>query len=837
MGIKQKVFTRRYKNGFTACVAPCSGIAVQVELCVKTGSIHESSNLGCGLSHFLEHMLFQGCRNYPGRSVSDTVSRLGGNMNAYTSFDRTDYHIFLPARHTGKAIDILTSMVRFPELPENICETEKQVILRECDLSLDNPGTMLIRNLIETVYLKHPVRVPVIGYKPQIESVSRELLAEYHSKRYTPERSFMAVAGNVDPEKVFDLIGEAIEDWQPGSPFEEPLPEEDLQYWQRENCFRFSDNLARIAVGLRPCTNSSDIAAHNILWGALGMGSAGILPIKFMVNNPLALDLRTFDCNIPGGGISAISGVAREKDVEKLRTGILRELKKIANGDIPDATIKQEQTQQYAEKLRRARDVENISGELVDNLIANGSADTEDHLFNAIMKVTPDDVRQLAAKELDEKNFSVILQLPESKSSRKSRTNTAPTVKPPQNTVKGNNFFCCSDRSVPQISVALVMPAGPLFDPENQTGLSSMAIKMLSCGTRNMSEEKLMLSLDRCGADFYAQCHANSAICQLTVPKKHFKKAFDILKSQLFASSFREDIFEREREKTADVLRHKQLTPLPLAVQRSAMLLTSGHPSAVGRDGSLETLGILECQAARKQLAMMLDAGNIKIGFAGDISPEDAEACAAELTANCIKNSDVLPFAADPVFTDKPLNEDIPIDREQSAVVMSIAGTASTSRREQIAVSILRQLENGLGSRLFEMVREDNSLAYSVGLNITSGLKRGVISFHAKTAKGKQKSVLELFAKELERLKNHGITPEEFAKAKEQAAFALAGNFSTPAYILPEIMLDLYYGYAPADTPEAVEKLYLDYTMDEFYQVFDPVFAGAVPVTVTAGNI
>ena len=78
---------------------------------------------------------------------------------------------------------------------------------------------------------------------------------------------------------------------------------------------------------------------------------------------------------------------------------------------------------------------------------------------------------------------------------------------------------------------------------------------------------------------------------------------------------------------------------------------------------------------------------------------------------------------------------------------------------------------------------------------------------------------------------------EEFTKAKEQAAFALAGNFSTPAYILPEILLDLYYGYAPADTPEKVEKLYLDYTPDEFYQVFDPIFSNAVPVTVAAGNI
>ena len=837
MAIRQKFFTRRYKNGFTACVAPCSGIALQAELCVKTGSIHESSRLGCGLSHFLEHMLFQGCRNYPQRSVSDTVSRLGGNMNAYTSFDRTDYHIFLPARHVDKAIDILTSMVRFPELPEEVCRSEKQVILRECDLSLDNPGTMLIRNLIETVYLKHPVRVPVIGFKPQIESVSRELLAEYHRQRYTPERSFMAVAGNVDPEKVFDLIGQAIENWAPGSPFEEPLPAEEPQYWRRESSFSFPDNLARIAVGLRPCTPSSDIAAHNILWGALGMGSAGILPIKFMVRNPLAIDLRSFDCNIPGGGISAVSGVAREKDVEKLRTGILCELKKIAGGDIPDATIKQEQTQQYAEKLRRARDVENIAGELVDNFVANGSADTEDYLFNSIMKVTPDDVRRVAAQELDEKNFSVILQLPESQSSPKSRQKNISAAKESANTVKGNNFFCCSDRGVPQISVALVMPAGPLFDPENQTGLSAMAVKMLSCGTVNMSEEKLMLSLDRCGADFYAQCHANSAICQLTVPKKHFKRAFEIFKTQLFASSFREDIFERERGKTADVLRHKQLTPLPLAVQRSAMLLTSGHPSAIGRDGSLETLAQLKCQTAKQQLDMMLDARNIKIGFAGDISPEYAEACAAEFTANCPDSSTRLPFAGDPVFTSIPLNEDIPIDREQSAVVMSIAGTASTSRSQQIAVSILRQLENGLGSRLFEMVREDNSLAYSVGLNITSGLKRGIISFHAKTAKGKKERVLELFSKELERLKNHGITPEEFAKAKEQAAFALAGNFSTPAYILPEIMLDLYYGYSPADTPEAVEKIYLDYTIDEFYQVFDPVFSGAVPVTVTAGNI
>lgn len=836
MSIKQKVYTRRYSNGFTACVAPCSGIAVQVELCIKSGSIHEGDQLGCGLSHFLEHMLFQGCRNHPGRSVSDTISKLGGNMNAYTSFDRTDYHAFLPARHVAEAIKILTSMVRFPELPEEVCKSEKLVILRECDLSLDNPGTMLIRNLIQTVYQKHPVRVPVIGYKNQIEQVTREQLADYHKRRYTPERSFMVVAGNVDPEKIFDLIGNAIEDWQIGTPFEQSLPTEEPQYWKRENSISFPDNLSRIAVGLRPCTTTADIAAHNILWGAIGLGSAGILPVKFMVQNPLALDLRSFDCNIPGGGISAISAVAQEKNIDKLKTGILKELKNIANGNIPDAAVKREQTQQYAEKLRRAKDIEAIAGELVDNFVANGSADTEDYLFNEIMRVTPDDVRRIAEKELDEKLFSIMIQHAE-KQSGKKKIKAAYSVSTQKNTFKNGNFYCCTDRDVPQVSVALVMPAGPLFDPANQIGLSSIAAKMLMTGTTRLSEEKLLHSLDRCGADFYAQCHANSAICQLTVPKKHFKRAFDILNEQLFDSSFQKEIFERELQKTTDMLRHRELTPLPLAAQRAKMLLTFGHPSAIGKDGCFETLAALDEQAAKNHLARLLNRNTLKIGFAGDITLDEAENYANMLFANCRNTDETLKIASDPEFTKIPLNEDIHIAREQSAVVMSIAGIASPTRKEQIAVSILRQLENGLGSRLFEMVREDNSLAYSVGLNITTGLKQGILTFHAKTAKGKKDQVLSLFSQELERLKKHGITSEEFAKAKEQAAFILAGSFSTPAYILPEILLDLYYGFSPADTPEKVEKLYLDYTMDEFYQVFDKVFNNAVPVTVAAGNI
>ncbi|MBR7155726.1 MAG: insulinase family protein, partial [Lentisphaeria bacterium] len=78
-------------NGFRICHFRRPGPAVEIQIWVKTGSIHEDAYLGCGLSHFLEHMLFQGSRNYPGHAITDRVTAMGGTLNACTSYDHTSY--------------------------------------------------------------------------------------------------------------------------------------------------------------------------------------------------------------------------------------------------------------------------------------------------------------------------------------------------------------------------------------------------------------------------------------------------------------------------------------------------------------------------------------------------------------------------------------------------------------------------------------------------------------------------------------------------------------------------------------------------------------------------
>lgn len=834
---RQKILSRHYSNGFAAYIYPCRGIAAQVEICVRSGSIHEEELLGCGISHYIEHMLFQGCKGYPDRTVSSIVSSLGGNMNAYTSFDRTDYHIYLPAKHIEKAVDILINMVRFPEFPENTCKSEKEVIARECDLANDKPGTVTLLNLISELYRIHPVRVPVIGCKEQLLGVTRETLTAYHAKRYTPARSFMVVTGNVDAERVFDLIEEKICDWKNSNVAEPILPVDPGQLWKREREFFFADNLSRLVIGTRPDTPAKQTAAHSILWGALGMGCAGILPVKFTVDDPLALDLRIIDYTLPGGGLSAVSAVAKDKDIQKLRSGILRELEKVAKNGISRSAVMQEKTQQYADRLRRANDIEAVSADIVDCVIVNGTPDFENSMYKKLNEVTVDDIMETARRELADERFAIVVQHGK-KQSHKISLSSAGSIKCDVSATENSaELLTLTDKSVPQISVALVMPAGPVFDPAGKTGLSSLAVRMLSTGTEKYSESKLLTLLDRCGADLYTGCHANSAICQLTVPRRHFAKAFEIFTEQLMHSSFDGEIFLRERERVIDVIKHKMVTPASAAMMRAMELLMNSHPSATGKDGSLETLRTTTADAAREQWFRMLNPSTLKIGFAGDITPKEAENFAASLLKEYPAKSESLSMTAPPQFTKEELTDKIPLEREQSAAVLSFAGISAVTRKEQLAGAILRQLENGLSSKLFERVREDNSLAYSVGLGLRSGLQPGAITFHASTAKGKAEKVFALFREELERLKSRRISLEEFEKAREQAAFNACSNLNNPNYLLPEMLLDLYYKNPVLTEAEQIEDEYIKFSLDDFYDVFDAPFRNAVTVSVEAGNI
>ena len=311
MNFYRNVVSHTLGNGMRIFVLPRPGSPVEVECFVKTGSIHEGDSLGSGLSHFLEHMLFQGCRNYPGTAAADTIDRLGGSINAYTSFDHTAYHAHLAGIHLETAIDVLAAMVRHPAFPAERFAAEREVILREQELGADNPDRKLFETLNAEVFKLHPVRCPIIGFRHLIAGVTRDRVAEYWRRRYTPGRIFWVVVGNADPGRVCDAIGERLGDWQDLFPGEPALPVEPEQCIERHTEFCFSDPLARLAAGIRtPAITHRAIPALDVLAGILGMGESSRLVRLLEREKQLAVDLRTFCYAQPFGGILGITAAA-----------------------------------------------------------------------------------------------------------------------------------------------------------------------------------------------------------------------------------------------------------------------------------------------------------------------------------------------------------------------------------------------------------------------------------------------------------------------------------------------------------------------------------------------
>jgi len=223
------------ENGLTIIVREDhSAPVVSAQAWSMAGSVHEGKWLGAGLSHVLEHMLFKGTTTRSGSRIDQEVQEAGGYMNAFTSFDRTVYHIDVPNTGTRVAIDILCDIMQHATLPAEELEKEKQVIVREMDMNVDDPARRASRRLFETAYTRSPYRFTVIGYPDIFHEVKHDDLLAYYREKYSPNNVFYVMAGDVKAGEVVTQIREAYAKSKARAIPPAVLPEEPTQTATRE---------------------------------------------------------------------------------------------------------------------------------------------------------------------------------------------------------------------------------------------------------------------------------------------------------------------------------------------------------------------------------------------------------------------------------------------------------------------------------------------------------------------------------------------------------------------------------------------------------------------------
>ena len=169
---------------------------------VKTGSADETSP-EAGFAHFLEHMLFKdAAAKETGKASSGQLARavesMGGDINAYTSFDQTVYHVTCAAQHWEKVIDVFGGMAKPQKFLKSDFEREREVILEELRKNEDSPGRQLFQKLFTATFKKHPYGKPVIGFTKTLKAAKVGTLEAFYRRNYVSGRMGLILVGPLE---------------------------------------------------------------------------------------------------------------------------------------------------------------------------------------------------------------------------------------------------------------------------------------------------------------------------------------------------------------------------------------------------------------------------------------------------------------------------------------------------------------------------------------------------------------------------------------------------------------------------------------------------------------
>jgi zinc protease len=177
----------------------------EVEVWYRVGSKDEWDGVR-GMAHMFEHMMFRGSKNFNGEGdiYIKLLEKMGGNVNAYTTFDRTVYHEEVLSQNVEKVFEMEADRMANLVLSQKVLDTEREVVGEELRLGQNNWYRRMLEERYTKLYPKgHPYQVDVIGYLNEITAFTTKQCQDFYDKYYSPNNAFIILSGNVKAEDVF----------------------------------------------------------------------------------------------------------------------------------------------------------------------------------------------------------------------------------------------------------------------------------------------------------------------------------------------------------------------------------------------------------------------------------------------------------------------------------------------------------------------------------------------------------------------------------------------------------------------------------------------------------
>ena len=720
-------------NGLTVLAAERRAFPlVSLQVWVGTGSVLEGSRLGSGVSHLLEHQVFKGTAEYSGEELNKRVPELGGSWNAYTSTDRTVYHINGPAAHWREFLHLLVQLVFHPAFPQDDFERERDVIRREMDMYADDPQDVAYYALAETLFKVNPRRLRVTGERARFDALTHADMVAYHREHYVPGNVFICVAGDVDAAEVFAAAQEETAD-VPSAPLPQAAPPAEPHQWgPRTERREFAQPTSTLMLAWRiPPSNHPHAAALSMLASILGDGRAAWLYKRFHDELGLAHDISAYAMpDRHGEGAFVV-----EADVERERRDTLRDALLEYMETLPrrafNASLARCRKQLLTARMRTLSKVQGVADTLgmAWHLSRNGNCmeEWDAALANLDTFDLIETTEYFTRDRLCEVSVDPVGTNPPAAAAEEGAVPQEPQVYTLPN---GMRLVTRVDRRVPLMYATLAVRAGCPTETARDSGANSLLAECLLKGTSTRSAADLAEAVERLGGGINSLAGNNTLSVSVDGTAADAETLLSLLADAALHPTFPQAAIDTEKEAMVADIQDDAENPVALAFRGLRGLCFGDVSYGLSPKGTEKSVGSLTRSDLVARHARLFCARNAVLAVVGDIDPAAIRSAAERLFSSMPEGREA---AGTPTPAQAAADAVVPCDKEQAVLALAVpACRVADPRMPQQA--LFCEWCRDMAGPLFTAIREERGLAYYTGATTLQGMDAGCLTFYLGTS-------------------------------------------------------------------------------------------------------
>jgi zinc protease len=380
---------------------------------VRTGSRNEVEKGLSGFAHFFEHMMFRGTEKYPQEKYQQVVKALGADANAFTTDDWTCYHMTVPASALAKVVEVEADRFRNLKYDEADFQKEARAVLGEYNKSASSPFLILDETMQDRAYKTHTYKHTTIGFLADVKDMPNQFAYSktFFDRWYRPENCAIVVAGDVDHDRLIELVRQAYGDWKPGAAGV-TIPEEPPQDGLRSAKLTWPlPTLPILYMGYHiPAADprNADYPALSALAQATFGETSPLYKALVLDEQSVVLLSGEAQARRDPGLFTILARIRKADDVAAVRSRIESALRQAAETPVaPDRldAIKAHLRYEFANSLDSA---DAAAMAVSDAIALTGRPDAMNELYAAYDRLTPADLQRVAARYFREMNETVI---------------------------------------------------------------------------------------------------------------------------------------------------------------------------------------------------------------------------------------------------------------------------------------------------------------------------------------------------------------------------------------------------------------------------------------------